>query len=125
MPPPIAVAWRSAAVCSATRAATSGGGWFPFAGKRLPPVAVARAEFGEAGASLVSRLACPMRGCNVPDLVAGTLFVQLESSFKGSICHLSLKRRFECTAQQWSDLVLGMERGKNHMLYVLTLKLQH
>ena len=89
------------------------------------PVAAARAEFGEAGTSLVSGLACPMRGCNAPDLAAGTLFDQLDSSFKQSLSQLSLKRRSQLTAQQWSNLVLDMERGKNHMLYVLTLKLQH
>ena len=33
--------------------------------------------------------------------------------------------RSELTAEQWSALVLDMERGKNHTVYVLTLKLQH
>ena len=53
------------------------------------PVAAARAEFGEAGTFLVSGLACPMRGCNAPDLSAGTLFDQLDSSFKQSLSQLS------------------------------------
>ena len=57
------------------------------------------------GTSLVSGLACPMRGCNAPDLAAGTLFDQLDSSFKQSLSQLSLKRRSQLTAQQWSNLV--------------------
>ena len=88
------------------------------------PIAVARAEFGSA-ASAVSNLACPMRGCNAPEVVAGALFEQLDTAYRLSLARLALKQRGACAEQEWANLVLDMERGKNHVLYVLTLKLQH
>lgn len=88
------------------------------------PIERRKAEFGEFADS-GNYLSCPNRGCNAPEFADGMVFDFLEAQFQQVLANLAVRWKSQLSEIDWSELLLEFSKGKSHLAYVLTVKLQN
>ena len=66
---------------------------------------------------------CPMRGARLPELAAGDFFAKFEQLYELPAAQLLLSLPTDISAACRSECLLDLDRGRSHLLFVLTLKL--
>ena len=84
------------------------------------PTYVARAE---CGAWASTGIPCPVRGCRAPEMAAHQIFKEMEKAFVEVLAALTLAWRDRLSEERWSALVSDFAKGKAHIVYIVTLKL--
>ena len=86
------------------------------------PMDIARKECGQWA---TSGIPCPMRGCRAPEVAAGEVMRQLQAESAATLSKLTLKWKFRLPVDAWASLVADYAKGKSHIAYILTLKLDN
>ena len=68
---------------------------------------------------------CPLRGCRAPELAAGDFMSVLRQVSSTSLAHFMTTLPRDIEAAVRASLVDEYQRGKSHLLFVLSLRLQH
>lgn len=66
-----------------------------------------------------------MRGCRAPEVASGVLFYVLNEAFTSSLGRLAVSWRPVLTTAEWTGLLSEFNRGKSHLVYIVTLKMAH
>ena len=85
------------------------------------PAEVVRNECGAETTS--AGIACPFRGCRAPEVAAGLLLEVLQDECTTTVADLALTWRTRLGAEQWARLLGDFGRGKAHIVYIVTMKL--
>ena len=92
--------------------------------RRHIPAAVLRLEFGERYTSRC-QMTCPMRGRRAAEFAAGGVLEHLDLAWRNSVSELALSCRQYLTHEQWSGILMELDRAKSHCVYILSMKLIH
>ena len=87
------------------------------------PAAVTRAEFGSE--SSTSRLSCPLRGCNAPEMAAGAVRDLLDGACEGVASSLAAAWRSQLSREEWRQLLAELDKAKGHIAQLVIMKTQH
>ena len=68
---------------------------------------------------------CPLRGCRAPELAAGEFMTVLRQVSSSSLAHFMTTLPRDIDAAARASLLDEYQRGKSHLLFVLSMRLQH
>jgi hypothetical protein len=69
----------------------------------------------------VAKVACPMKGCKVPEMACGDLGALASDLFDQALL-LLLEKRHYLSDSEWSDIISDFESARGHVIFVLQVK---